>query len=175
MLCCEIPQLVCKHQRNVTPRSNVIKKKNWIYVRLWLFCTSCNPFSCFFPFLFFPFPNSPLSPVVNFCPASLVNPYLFIFPPPPLLLFKCFRHATSSFSLCLIEASTEGALWACFLCVGPHWPPASESCACIKTSAWPCGVAWRVLTATGGPGSLAGKLLTTLCSYVKRSGFEAWA
>lgn len=85
MLCCEIPQLVCTHQRNVTGGSNVIKKKKFESMGE----SDCSvPIAILFPvfthlnsLFFFPFPNPPQSPALKFCPASLVSPYLFIFFP----------------------------------------------------------------------------------------------
>lgn len=92
-----------------------------------MFCSSWYPFSHFSPSLvIFIFSLSKFSsaPCPQLLPCFPHKPYLFIFP--PLLLFIRFRHATSSFSLSLIETSTEGALWAHFLHVGPHWLTSSK-------------------------------------------------
>lgn len=62
MLCCEIPQLVCTHQRNVTGRSNVIKKNSNLRESL-IVLYQLQSLFLFFPCLnsifFFPFPNPP--------------------------------------------------------------------------------------------------------------------
>lgn len=95
-----------------------------LYERVWLFSTSCNPFFCFYLFIFFHFLNSPLSPALDL--------------PPPLFLFTWPRDAASSAFLSLIAASTEER--ECFEHISCVWGQADlqhQSCACIQTSAGP--------------------------------------
>lgn len=167
VLCCGILQLVCTHQRNVTPRSNAIKRVQSTWESDY-FVLAAVPssvftflFSFFFTFLFsFHFPNSPLSPALNFAPH--------------LFLFTCFRDAASSSFLSLIAASTEGVLWAHFLRVGPGWPPAPELCLHPNFCLAPW---WHLESAhcSRSPGECSWETPATLRSHLKRSIFEAWA
>lgn len=160
VLCCGILQLVCTHQRNVTPRSNGIHRVQSMWKSDYSVLAAI-PFSVFTFLIFsFHFPNSPLSPALNFVPH--------------LFLFTHFRDAASSFFLSLIAASTEWVLWAHFLRVGPGWPPAPELCLHPNFCLAPW---WQLESAhcSRSPGECSWETLATLHSNLKQSIFEAWA
>lgn len=150
VLCCAILQLVCTQQRNVTSRNNAIKRIQSMRQLCDYSVLVAIPFSVFIFLNFFSFSkfSYPLPSTLPLLCFSLNISEMLLLLPSPLLSQHQQRECSEHISCLWGQADLQ-----------------HQSCACIQTSAWPCGDTWRVLSAAGALGSAAGEL-QQLCAPI---------